>query len=126
MVLQSKQTQTEGSPSFDADALFEAWDNGQPPLPKDNDLRSSIIATFNLPTGDNYVYHATASVTLAQVQSAIEHGGGSGLHAWYLDSEGKPVRNPKCRTLVHCGSQELDDLIYRAILRTIATAASSI
>jgi hypothetical protein len=85
---------TEGSASFGADAFFEAWDIGHCTPPHNNDFRSSIIATFNLPDDDSYVYHATASVTLAQVQIAIDHGAESGLHAWYLDSEGKSVTGP--------------------------------
>ena len=55
-----------------------------------------MIATFNLPEDDNYVYHAIASVTLAQVQVAIDHGAVSGLHAWYFDREGRPVTTPSC------------------------------
>ena len=60
-------------------------------LPKENDLRSSIIAAFNLSSNDSYVYHAIASVTLAQVQEAIAVGGEHELHAWYLDDSGEPV-----------------------------------
>lgn len=93
MVSQTRQ-RTEGSFDFSADALFEAWGNGQCSVPHNEDFRSSIIATFNLPKDDNYVYHAIASVTLAQVQAAIDHGAESGLHAWYLDSEGRPVTSP--------------------------------
>lgn len=83
---------TESIPNFDLEVIFENWGNGQKTLPEDNDLMSSIISTFNLLKTDDYVYHAMASVTLAQVQQAINHGAGSGLHAWYADEEGKPVR----------------------------------
>lgn len=93
MVSQTGQ-RTEGSFFFGADALFVAWGNGRCPLPQDNDFRSSIIKTFNLPEDDSYVYHAIASITLSQVQNAIIHGAESGLHAWYLDSEGRPVTSP--------------------------------
>lgn len=93
MVSQTGQ-RTEGSSFFGADALFEAWDNGHCPVAHHNDFRSSIITTFSLPKDDSYVYHAAASVTLAQVQVAIDHGAESGLHAWYLDSEGTPVTSP--------------------------------
>lgn len=91
----SKHTRayTEGSSQFEPDSLFAAWEFGQKTLPNDNDLRSSIISTFNLPPNDDYIYHATASVTLSQVQTAINHGGDSGLHAWYLDDEGNPVNH---------------------------------
>jgi len=106
MTSQQVGPRTEGASSFEPDALFEAWANGQRTLPENNDLRSSIISTFKLPQNDNYVYHASASVTLAQVQAAINHGGGSGLRAWYLDAEGNPVilphehvESPKCLTI---------------------------
>jgi len=93
MVFQSGQ-RTKGSSSFDADVLFEAWGDGHAPIPQNNDFRSSIIKTFNLPEDDSYVYHAIANVTLAQVQGAINHGAGSGLHAWYLDNNERPVTTP--------------------------------
>lgn len=84
----------EGSSRFEPDTLFEAWSKDHKHLPENDDFKSSIITTFNLPHNDSYVYHATASVTLSQVQEAINHGGKAGLHAWYLDDEGRPVRNP--------------------------------
>lgn len=82
---------TTGTSSFDPDALFGAWRDGRKFLPVNNDLRSAILTTFSLPQKDNYIYHAIASVTLAQVQQAIEYGGKNGLHAWYIDEDGKPV-----------------------------------
>lgn len=92
---------TEGSQSFVADALFEDWSYGHHLLPENDDFRSSITKTFGLPEDDNYVYHAIASVSLAQVQHAIDvyknttkHGAESGLHAWYFDNEGEPVKSP--------------------------------
>ena len=91
---------TKGSSQFHPDSLFAAWESGQKTLPKDNDLRSSIISTFNLPPNDDYIYHATASVTLSQVQTAINHGGDSGLHAWYLDQEAKPVNHLTPRSTI--------------------------
>ncbi|KAL8956956.1 MAG: hypothetical protein Q9193_005651 [Seirophora villosa] len=80
------RAQTTGSAQFEPDAFFERWaKDSSALLPReDNDLRSSIIAAFNLPESDNYVYNAIASVTLKQVQEAIEHGGRNGLHAWYV------------------------------------------
>ena len=86
---------------LEPDTLFEAWSKGQKSLPESDDFKSSIISTFNLPHDDSYVYHATASVTLSQVQEAINHGGKSGLHAWYLNDEGKPVRRSRecCKCL---------------------------
>ena len=82
---------TVGSSHFDPDILFQGWQERPHTLHQDDDLESSVTSTFNLDTNDNYVYHAIASVTLAQVQSAINHGSASGLHAWYLDEHGKPV-----------------------------------
>ena len=96
MALQLRPARTEGASHFEPDALFEAWGKDRKSLPDNDDLKSSIISTFNLPHNDGYVYHATASVTLSQVQEAIDHGSEAGLHAWYLDDEGKPVRYP-CR-----------------------------
>ena len=113
MASQHTHVHTEGSSQFDPDGLFNAWERDQKALPEDNDLRSSIISTFHLPPSDDYVYHATASVTLAQVQAAIKHGRGSGLHEWYLDGEGKPVRH---HLLEFYLPQWLDDLIIRAFL----------
>lgn len=80
---------TEGSSSFDSDAFFSAWN--EECLPQNNDLRTCIIKSFNLPANDAYVYHAMGSATLAQVQKAIQFGGQGGLHAWYRDDEGKEV-----------------------------------
>lgn len=82
--------QTTGSSGFHPDAFFEVWDKeARSLLPQDNDLRYSIITAFNLAQSDNYVYHATASVTLAQVQKAIEHGGDHNFHNWYPEDSGQ-------------------------------------
>lgn len=56
-------------------------------MPENDGFKSSIISIFELPHNDSYVYHATASVTLSQVQEAINYGGKAGLHAWYLDDQ---------------------------------------
>ncbi|KAL8970527.1 MAG: hypothetical protein Q9197_003769 [Variospora fuerteventurae] len=89
------RAQTIGSAQFEPDTFFDTWakDPGSL-LPLDNDLRSSISTAFNLPESDNYVYHAVASVTLKQVQEAIEHGGQNGLHAWYTEGSGKKSELP--------------------------------
>lgn len=92
MTLSQGRARTEGASHFEPDVIFDSWSKGRNHLPEDDDLRSSIISTFNLPHNDSYVYHAIASVTLSQVQQAVNHGGKAGLHAWYLDGEGKPVR----------------------------------
>lgn len=93
MASASGQPRTEGSLDFDPDRVFEDWAAGLKIIPENNNLRSSIIALFKLPQDDQYVYHAIAKVNLAQVQTAIDHGGEAGLHAWYFDDEGKPVLN---------------------------------
>ena len=56
-----------------------------------NEFRSAVIRGFNLPEDDSYVYHAIASVTLSQVQAAIEAGTAHGLCDWYLDEKGTTV-----------------------------------
>ena len=87
----SSGPRTTGAAHFDPDELFNRWAKESSLLPQDDDLRSSIISTFNLSQNDSFVYHAIASVTLAQVQDAINHGGEKGLHAWYRDEEGTSV-----------------------------------
>ncbi|KAL8685986.1 MAG: hypothetical protein Q9218_007422 [Villophora microphyllina] len=83
------RAQTTGSSSFAPDAFFENWAKDPNALPpQNNDLRTSIISAFNLAQSDNYVYHAIASVTLAQVQEAVNHGAENGMHAWYPDESG--------------------------------------
>ena len=58
-----------------------------------NDFRAAIAAGFHLPADDAYVYHATAAVTLAQVQAAVAAGTAHGLCDWYVGGDGKPVRS---------------------------------
>ena len=85
------RAQTTGSADFQPDVFLASWAKDlKMLLPQENGLLSSIIAAFNLGQSDNYVYHAVASVTLAQAQDAIEHGSDNGLHAWYFDEAGKP------------------------------------
>lgn len=87
---------TSGSKAFRPDDLFEdraLLDEARSHLLR-NDLRSAIITAFKLPKSDEYVYHATASVTLSQAQSAINAGPSHGLHDWYLDRESKPIGHP--------------------------------
>jgi SAM-dependent methyltransferase len=89
---------TEGSSQFDPDALFSE-DIKSPSSVlqrclKINGLWPAITYLFSLPEDDAYVYHATASVTLEQVQQAIIAGNAHGLHDWYLDAGGKAVGHP--------------------------------
>ena len=91
MVAPRKGVYTIGSNSFAPDAFFEAWAKGDKSAPADTSLRASIIGSFGLPKDDSYIYHAIASVTLNQVQVAIDAGRRNGLLDWYLDKEGTPV-----------------------------------
>ena len=91
MTPQPSSPRTIGAPDFDPDALFDAWRDGQKSSPKNDDLRSSILTTFDLPQKADYAYNAIASVTLAQVQQAVEYGGKNGLHDWYRDENAQPV-----------------------------------
>ena len=77
---------TEGSPSFTPDTVL--IDDVVRSCLKVNGLWPAITYLFSLPEDDDYVYHATASVTLEQVQAAILAGGANGLHAWYGEAAG--------------------------------------
>ena len=92
MTNQQGHARTQGVSQFEPDALFDAWGKDQKCMLENDDLRSAIISVFDLPQSDSYIYRAIASVTLSQVQEAIKHGGKAGLHTWYLDDQGKPVR----------------------------------
>jgi hypothetical protein len=92
----SPQASTVGSNSFQPDDLFTDTaliESLRAHLNK-GDFRSAIVSAFRLPQNDDYIYHATASVTLAQVQNAIEAGSSHGLHDWYLDSSTQPCGHP--------------------------------
>lgn len=93
---QRKKPHTVGSASFDPDKFFEEWDPER--IPKDNNLQGTIISAFNLKSSDDYVYHAIASVTLPQVQNAINHGASNGMHAWYLFDDAKKACSPRLNT----------------------------
>jgi hypothetical protein len=89
----SSQPFITGSKSFDPQQLLqdeEKLKTANAFLRKD-DLHSAIIIYFSLPENDSYVYHAVASVTLAQAQQAILQGDQHGLHDWYKDGDGRPV-----------------------------------
>ena len=88
------RAQTEDSTSFSPDAYFDTWEKGDIPGLYDNNFRKFILTTFGLPQDDTYTYAAVAEVTLLQAQTYVEFGGQGGLHAWYKDDEGKPVRSP--------------------------------
>ncbi|KJZ75929.1 hypothetical protein HIM_04753 [Hirsutella minnesotensis 3608] len=58
-----------------------------------NQLAAASRLLLGLPDADAYVYHATASVGLAQVQEVVNMGGVNGLHSWYRAEDGSP-RDP--------------------------------
>jgi hypothetical protein len=90
---QSRSAYTESSGEFDARQFLHDWD-AESCVPRNNDLRTAINTAFKLKPEDDYTYHANASVTLAQVQVAIDHGDVNGLHAWYRDEQGRQARTP--------------------------------
>ena len=92
-IMAPKPPYTIDAPKFDPDNFIDQWSKSELGAPKDDDhdLETAIRRAFSLPTKDSYVYHATASVTLAQVQKVIAAGSQHGLHAWYRDDEWKEV-----------------------------------
>jgi hypothetical protein len=91
---QSRFVHCVGSPSFSPDELIEDTDRQREALSHllKNDLFNASRVLFQLPDPDPYTYHAIASVKLAQVQSVVNLGGANGLHAWYRNEDGSPVR----------------------------------
>lgn len=59
-----------------------------------DDLYQASRLLFKLPDNDDYVYHATASVRLAEVQHIVQLGGINGLHTWYQTEDGSQVSHP--------------------------------
>lgn len=77
---------------FDPDKFFNDWPKEEAqPLLTPNDFRKFLIKAFDLDIRDDYVYKATAEVTLQQAQRYLEFGGQNGLHAWYKDAENDAV-----------------------------------
>lgn len=101
-MVQAPSASTVGSRTFDPDAFFESWIKGDIAGPKDaGNFRDAIVKCFGLKPDDQYVYHAIASVTLEQVQTAVNHGGKFNLHAWYQDAEGKQVCSRSVTHIYH-------------------------
>lgn len=74
-----------GSPTFDPDVTIDddaAHERALGYLAEDNDLAAAIRTWFRLPDDDTYVYHAIASVTLAQAQAVVAADGGPNV-SWY-------------------------------------------
>ncbi|MCJ1475753.1 hypothetical protein MMC13_004417 [Lambiella insularis] len=99
MVLTKTEPFTTGSTKFSPPTFFTTWSTS-PSLPQSNDLLTSITTAFSLPSPDTYTYHAIASVTLSQVQSAIAAGSTTGLHAWYLSPSGEPLAPPPASDII--------------------------
>ncbi|KAF2842614.1 hypothetical protein M501DRAFT_993343 [Patellaria atrata CBS 101060] len=88
----SQPAVTQGATSFQADAFFSNWSDDY--VPKNNDLRASILKAFNLKSQDAFIYHAHSSVTLEQAQRALDFGRTNGLLAWYRDEDGNEIQPP--------------------------------
>ncbi|RDA83746.1 hypothetical protein CP532_4996 [Ophiocordyceps camponoti-leonardi (nom. inval.)] len=63
----------------------------------DNRFADASRLLFDLPPNDGYTYHATASVSLDEAQTAVGRGRANGLHAWYRADDGSP-RDPPPQT----------------------------
>lgn len=86
-----------GNPSFKPKTVFDDSDRLQEALDwlhRENSLYQACRVLFNLPHPDDYTYHAIASVTLAEVQHAIDLGASHNLHAWYRNPDRSPVSPP--------------------------------
>lgn len=68
-----------------------------------NDLYQACRLLFKLPDNDDYVYHATASVRLAEVQHIVQLGAVNGLHTWYQTEDGSQVSH-----LLQCQNHQAD------------------
>jgi len=80
---------TDGSKTWSPSHLF---DNTKPhlwpqihSLLNANAFKAAITTAFELPQGDNFTYHAAASLSLSQVEAAVLAGRANGLHAWYVE-----------------------------------------
>lgn len=75
-----------GNPNFDPSKAFADIENHEKALKalnEDDDFDKAIRTWFGIPDGDEYVYHAAASVTLRQAQRAVEVAREKGLCLWY-------------------------------------------
>ena len=87
-------THCVGSPAFKPDDLIQDAERQKQAtelLAKD-DLYGASKALLSLPEPDTYTYHAMTSVKLAEVQRIVAMGGVNGLHNWYRQEDGSPVR----------------------------------
>lgn len=107
---QPKFVHCVGNPAFKPDGAIEDIDRQKEAVDYllKNDLYNASRVLFQLPDPDPYTYHAITSVKLAQVQSVVNLGGSNGLHAWYRDDDGSPVRSYPSTTLEEVDSKETD------------------
>lgn len=79
--------------SFSPETLLQDWsDEKYSPLHNGKTFAQCIRDAFDIPNSDTYVYRAQAETTLDIAQRAIAGKRAHGLHGWYHDEEGKPVR----------------------------------
>lgn len=87
----SPPASTDGSKTWAPSHLFDndtdIWDRIHGHL-NANEFKAAVTTAFELSRGDNFTYHAAASVNLAQVEAAIHAGRANGLHAWYIEPVG--------------------------------------
>lgn len=90
----SRSTYCVGSPSFQPEAAANDDTKKRQVLEllATNDLYNASRVLFGLPQNDEYVYHATASVKLDEVQHVVNLGAINSLHAWYKSDDGSQVR----------------------------------
>ena len=80
--------------NFDPDILYKSWtDEKYNPTHNGKTFEQCIQEAFNLPKSDKYVYRAQGETTLALTQRAINGKDAHGMHNWYHDENGQPVRN---------------------------------
>lgn len=94
---------TIGASNFDPDRLSTDGDlqsTIHEVLAK-NDLAEAIRRAFSLSKKDSYKYRATTTVTLEQVQSAVNAGPANGLHAWYPREELSDANDGSTRKVLH-------------------------
>lgn len=89
----SKKPYCVGSKTFRPGEIDPALQQTILKLLFQNNLFHATCALFDIPEDDTYIYHATASVQLRQVQHVVSLGGSNGLHAWYRSEDGSVVRS---------------------------------
>lgn len=82
------------SKNFDPTEFLESWsDDKFSPAHNEKTFAQCIREAFGISGSDAYVYRAQAETTLDITQRAIDGKRAYGLHGWYHNDEGKPVRS---------------------------------